>query len=419
MKTFSFSFFLLISLLSAVTARAEVRLPAVFSDHMVLQQKQAIRVWGWGDKSEEVEVSLGKSAVKTVVDDMGKWEVKLPPLEASVEPLKLLVKGKNQIEFKDVLIGEVWLCSGQSNMEWSVAASGNAQQEIAAAKYPLIRHIKVPLVQSNVPLDNFNGSWQVCSPETAAGFTACGYFMARKLQEELKIPIGLINSSWGGTRVEPWTPPVGFQKVEALRDVYESVMGRTPGTDAYTTRLTKHIKELENWTARAKQQLKANELVSPSPNYPNELAPFGSNQDPTMLYNGMIHSIVGYGIRGAIWYQGESNHNEGMLYLEKKKALIGGWRELWGQEFPFYYVQIAPYHYGDEDPTILAKFWEAQAAVQSIPKTGMVVTNDIATVNDIHPPNKQDVGLRLALLALQKDYGKTDIVAESPEVTKL
>lgn len=419
MKTFSFAVFLLISLLSVVTARADVRLPAIFSDHMVLQQKQAIRVWGWGDKGEEVEVLLGKSSVKTVVDEMGKWEVKLPPSDASLEPLKLVVQGKNRVEFSDVLIGEVWLCSGQSNMEWSVAASGNAQPEIAAAKYPLIRHIKVPLVQSNVPLDNFNGSWQVCSPETAAGFTACGYFMARKLQEELKIPIGLINSSWGGTRVEPWTAPIGFQKVAALRDIYESVMGRTPGTEAYTTRLAQHIQEIEKWTALAKQQLQANELVSPSPSYPTQLAPFGSNQDPTMLYNGMIHSIVGYGIRGAIWYQGESNHTEGMLYLEKKKALIGGWRELWGQDFPFYYVQIAPYHYGDEDPAILAKFWEAQAAVKSIPKTGMVITNDIATVNDIHPPNKQDVGLRLALLALKNDYGKSDIVAESPEVTKL
>jgi sialate O-acetylesterase len=243
--------------------------------------------------------------------------------------------------------------------------------------------------------------------------------MARKLNQELNVPIGLINSSWGGTRVEPWTPPVGFQRVSALQDIYQSVMGRTPGTSAYMSRLEKHIADLEQWTASAKLQLKSNELVSPSPSYPAELAPFGSNQDPTMLYNGMIHSIVGYGIRGAIWYQGESNHAEGMLYLEKKKALIGGWRELWGQEFPFYYVQIAPFQYGNEDPTILAKFWEAQAAVQTIPKTGMVVINDIATVNDIHPPNKQDVGLRLALLALKKDYGKSDVVAESPEVEKL
>jgi sialate O-acetylesterase len=413
----SVAFFLF--LMGGTVAQAEISLPAIFSDHMVLQQKQSIRVWGWGEKGEAVKVSLGKATVTTEVNASGRWEVKLPALEASKESLTLVAEGKNKVEFKDVLIGEVWLCSGQSNMEWPVAASSNAQEEIAAAKYPMIRHIKVPLVQSNVPLDNFNGSWQVCSPETAAGFTACGYFMARKLNQELDIPIGLINSSWGGTRVEPWTPPIGFQRVGALQDIYQSVMGRTPGTPAYIESLEKHIAEVDAWSATAKQQLKTNAVVMPSPSFPAELTPFASNQDPTMLYNGMIHSIVGYGIRGAIWYQGESNHAEGMLYLEKKKALIGGWRELWGSDFPFYYVQIAPYHYGSEDPTILAKFWEAQAAVQSIPKTGMVVINDIATVNDIHPPNKQDVGLRLALLALKNDYGKADVVAHSPEVAKL
>ena len=263
-------------------------------------------------------------------------------------------------------------------------------------------------------------TWQVCSPETVAGFTACGYFMARHLQKELDVPVGLVNSSWGGTRVEPWTAPVGFQRVAALQDIYQSVIGRTPGTPQYRDRLAAHIKALEEWMLKGKAALNSNESPAPSPNYPAELTPFASNQDPTMLYNGMIHALVGFPIRGAIWYQGESNHTEGMLYVEKKKALINGWRELWGQgDFPFYYVQIAPFQYGNEDPTILAKFWEAQAAVQQIPNTGMVVINDIATLNDIHPPNKQDVGLRLALLALKNDYGKQDVVANSPEFDTL
>ena len=246
--------------------------------------------------------------------------------------------------------------------------------------------------------------------------------MARKLQQELDVPVGLINSSWGGTRVEPWTPPVGFQKVEALQNIYQSVVGRTPGTPEYRSRLESHVKAIEAWTTKANGALKESLAsgVEPNPAFPAELAPFTSNQDPTMLYNGMIHSLVGFPIRGAIWYQGESNHGEGMLYLEKKKALIGGWRELWGQgEFPFYFVQIAPFRYGNEDPAILARFWEAQAAVQTIAHTGMVVINDIATLNDIHPPNKQDVGLRLAQLALKNDYGKTNIVANSPEFDKL
>jgi sialate O-acetylesterase len=342
-------------------------------------------------------------------------------MPANKSPSSLIIQGSNRIEIKDVLVGEVWICSGQSNMEWSVAASMNPQEEIAAANHPLIRHIKVPLVPSMMPLENFQSSWQVCSPNTAAGFTAVGYYMARELSIKLDIPVGLINSSWGGTRVEPWIPPVGFQRVEALQNIYQSVVGRTPGSAPYAKRLDEHIKSLEDWLVKAKTYKDRREVLSPNPSFPAELSPYASNQDPTMLYNGMIHSIVGYPIRGAIWYQGESNHDEGMLYLEKKKALIQGWRELWGQgDFPFYYVQIAPFRYGDKDPTTLAKFWEAQAAVQSVvPKTAMVVINDIATVNDIHPPNKQEVGRRLALLALANDYGMKDVAARSPELVSM
>ncbi|MDA1230071.1 MAG: 9-O-acetylesterase [Planctomycetota bacterium] len=408
------------SLMLTNDTSADVRLPAVFGDHMVLQQQMTIRIWGWADAGESVAVTLGSNTVTAKPDDTGRWQVELPEMTASKQPVKLTVKGKNTLEFHDVLIGEVWLCSGQSNMEWTVGSCTNAAAEIAAAKSPMIRHIKVPLVQSTVPLDDFKSSWQVCSPETAGGFTACGYFMARELQKQLDVPVGLVNSSWGGTRVEPWTPPVGFQNVPALQDTYRSVIGRTPGTPEYRERLNAHINVTAEWLTKAKAVVNTNQTLAPSPAYPAELTPFTSNQDPTMLYNGMIHSLVGFPIRGAIWYQGESNHTEGMLYLEKKKALIGGWRQLWKQgEFPFYYVQIAPYQYGSEDPAILPKFWEAQAAVQQIPHTGMVVINDIATLNDIHPPNKQDVGYRLALLALKNDYGKKEIVANSPEFDSL
>lgn len=412
----------LFTMLFADRVCADVKLPAVFSDHMVLQQQLPLRIWGWADGGEKVTVSIGSSSESVTTPENGRWEVKLPAMTASKTPTSIKVQGNNTVEISDVLIGEVWLCSGQSNMEWPVAACVNAKEEIAAAQYPLIRHIKVPLVPSTVPLDNFQSGWQVCSPETAGSFTACGYFMARKLYQDLDVPVGLINSSWGGTRVEPWTPPVGFQKVEALQDIYKSVVGRTPGTSEYRGRLEAHVKAVEAWITKAHAALTGpiSAAIEASPAFPAELAPFTSNQDPTMLYNGMIHSLVGFPLRGAIWYQGESNHGEGMLYLEKKRALIGGWRELWGQgNFPFYYVQIAPFRYGNEDPTILARFWEAQAAVQTIPQTGMVVINDIATLNDIHPPNKQDVGLRLAQLALKNDYGKTDVVANSPEFESL
>jgi len=412
--------FAIVLMLRIDSVQADVRLPAIFSDHMVLQQQQKLRIWGWADAGENVTVTLASNAMSGKADASGRWQIELPAMAASKTPATISVKGKNTVEIKDVLIGEVWLCSGQSNMEWPVAACTNSNEEIAAANYPMIRHIKVPLVPSTTPLDDFKSNWQVCSPATAGGFTACGYFMARKLQKELDVPVGLVNSSWGGTLVEPWTPPVGFMRVEAMQKIYQSVIGRTPGTTPYQSRLNAYIKAIEDWTVKAKAAASSIESVAPSPAYPAELVPFTSHQDPSMLYNGMIHSLVGFPIRGAIWYQGESNHGEGMLYLEKKKALINGWRELWGQgDFPFYYVQIAPFQYGNEDPAILAKFWEAQAAVQAIPKTGMVVINDIATVSDIHPPNKQDVGLRLAQLALKNDYGKTDLIANSPEFSTL
>ncbi len=401
-------------------ASADVSLPTFFSDHMVLQQQTPVRIWGWADGGEAVTVSLGQHTVSTEADRKGNWKVELPALPASKQPATISIKGNNEVQIQDVLIGEVWLCSGQSNMEWTVRSSTNAAAEIAVADYPMIRHMKVPRIPNTTPQNNVQTEWQICSPATAGDFTACGYFMARKLFRDLDVPIGLVNSSWGGTRVEPWTPPVGFEKVEAVQDIYQSVIGRTPGNQAYNDRLSTYISATEGWLTKARASLSDAASLDAAPAYPAELTPFKSHQDPTMLYNGMIHALVGFPIRGAIWYQGESNHTEGMLYFEKKKALINGWRELWGQgDFPFYYVQIAPFQYGSEDPQILAKFWEAQAAVQQLPNTGMVVINDIATLNDIHPPNKQDVGLRLANLALKNDYGQHDLVANSPEFDSL
>ena len=401
-------------------ATADVRLPGFFSDHMVMQRDAELRIWGWCEANENVTVSLGGQTASTQGRQDGTWRVTLPAMKASAEPKTLQVKGNNSLELTDILIGEVWLCSGQSNMEWTVASSTDRDIEIAAADLPLIRHVKVAHRPSNVPLEDITATWTVCSPAVVSSYTAAGYFMAKHLHQELGVPIGLINSSWGGTRVEPWTPPTGFQQVPALENIYQSVLARTPGTESYQKKLAAFIDSTERWTNQAKEALKTTQTLSPSPAYPENLKPFQSHQDPTMLYNGMIHALVGFPIRGAIWYQGESNHTEGMLYFEKKKALINGWRKLWKQgDFPFYYVQIAPFQYGNEDGAILAKFWEAQAAVQQLPNTGMVVINDIATLNDIHPPNKQDVGHRLALLALKYDYGKDQVVANSPELASL
>ena len=406
--------------LHACTLPCSGQTPGFFGDHMVLQQESEIPVWGWCDPGEDISVTLGKAEATTTGDSTGTWRVTLPAMRASTDPFTLRVEGTNSIEISDVLIGEVWLCSGQSNMEWTVDRSTNHDAEIAAADFPFIRHIKVAKRSSTTPLDDIKADWTVCSPQVAGSYTAAGYFMARTLHKELGVPVGLINSSWGGTRVEPWTPSVGFENVPKLQSTYQSVIGRTPGTEQYQNRLQQFINSNKAWNQQAELSLPEKEAVKPSPNFPQELKAFTSHQDPTMLYNGMIHALVGFPIRGAIWYQGESNHAEGMLYFEKKKALIEGWRSLWGQgDFPFYYVQIAPFLYGNEDGTVLARFWEAQAAVQQLPNTGMVVINDIATLDNIHPPNKQDVGNRLAMLALKNNYGRIDIIADSPEFDSL
>lgn len=406
---------LIIQIAANKQCHADVRLPGFFGDHMVLQQGQEIPIWGWADPGEAVNVTFGQSTAATKADQEGNWRVSLPAMKAAMTPLQLKVTGKNQIEIADILIGEVWLCSGQSNMEWSVKQSLDSDQEIAAANYPMIRHMKAPRKPSTVPLNDIQTQWQVCSPKTVAGFTAAGFYMARHLHKELGVPIGLVNSSWGGTRVEPWTPPNGFRNVPALSEISQSVSRRTPGTPANRKLMDVHFEATKAWLTAAEQDLSAGRPISPNPGFPADLLPFKSHQDPTMLYNGMIHALVGFPIRGAVWYQGESNHSEGMVYFEKKKALINGWRELWGQgDFPFYFVQIAPFQYGNEDPTILAEFWEAQAKVLSLANTGMVVINDIATIKNIHPPNKQEVGRRLALLALTHEYGNDEVVASGP-----
>lgn len=398
----------------ATSAFADVRLPGFFGDHMVLQQEKPIRIWGWADAGEQVTVSFGDATVQATTGADGKWTTELPAIKASKEPRELIVKGNNDLRLKDVLVGEVWLCGGQSNMEWNVQRSLNAKDEIAAANYPLIRHMKVARRQSTVPLDDIDSEWQICSPQTVANFTACGYFMARHLLTELDVPIGLVNSSWGGTRVEPWTPPVGFESVPSQRATYDSVMLRTPGTEKYNSVLGKYVRDTEAWLKASRSALAQGDQIEVAPTFPTSIAPYKNRQDPTQLYNGMIHGLVGYTIRGAIWYQGEANRADGMAYLDKKKALIGGWRKLWGQgDFPFYYVQIAPFKYGNDSPSMLPRLWEAQAAVETVPNTAMVVTNDIATLDNIHPPNKQDVGKRLALLALKNLYGR-DVVARSP-----
>jgi len=407
---------LALCLVAAVSAaRADVSLPHVFGSHMVLQRDTKIPVWGWAAPGEPVKVSLGSGpAVPALANAAGEWRVTLPPMPAG-GPHKLTVAGRTTVVLEDVLVGEVWLCSGQSNMEWTLGGADRAQEEIAAAEWPQIRHLGIPKVTSAVPEKDVNAEWRVCSPATAAGFTAVGYFFGRELHRTLKVPVGLINSSWGGTRIEPWTPPAGFGAADTLADIRTRVALADPRTDAHRARLRDYLATNAAWTARAQAALASGAVLEPLPPYPPELAPLRGHQDPCALYNAMIHPLVPYAIRGAIWYQGESNHGEGKLYTDKTRALVEGWRGAWNQgPLPFYYVQIAPFQYGEEDPFILPEFWEAQAAAQAIPDTGMAVIHDVGNIRDIHPRNKQEVGRRLALLALAKTYGAKDTVFSGP-----
>jgi len=348
----------------------------------------------------------------------GTWKATLPGCPAG-GPFRLVASGANQAVSNDVLVGEVWLCSGQSNMEFTVDGVNHADQERAAATDPQIRQLYVPRRPASQPEAVIDAHWTVASPSTVGGFTACGYFMARSLRKDLGRPVGLINASWGGTRIEPWTPRSGFALVPALAEVTQQLDALDPKNPVYQKALASHIDAVGHWVEDSRAALAAGRTVPPSPRMPAQIQPLAERldpqQQPTTLFNGMINGLVGFGLRGAIWYQGESNHGEGMLYTEKMKALIGGWRQLWGVgDFPFYFVQIAPYSYGGEEPTMVPKFWVAQSAALAIPNTGMVVTSDIGSLTDIHPKNKQEVGRRLALLALAKAYGKAGVVCEGP-----
>ncbi len=370
--------------LTTASTRADVKLPAIFGDHMVLQRDQKIPVWGWADEDELVIVQFHDQVVQTRAKG-GKWSVNLSPMKGSSTGKDFLVLGKNRVELKDVLVGEVWFCSGQSNMEMTVGSSKNAKEEIAAANNPRIRHFKVPHVTSTKPETEVKttGGWQLTTPEVAGSFTAVGYFFAREIEKDLDVPIGLIGCNWGGTRIEPWTPPIGFQQVPALKSISTNLV---------------------NFPQKSAAKSKDGKAIIGADGKPVMTI---NQQSALAIYNAMVHPIVPYAMRGALWYQGESNNGEGMLYFEKMKALISGWRTIWNQgSFPFLFVQLAPYNYGPTRTEALPGIWEAQTASLAIPNTGMAVTTDITTLNNIHPPDKQGVAHRLALWALAKTYGQ-------------
>jgi sialate O-acetylesterase len=387
----------LLSVFSAVTLHADVTMPNIFNSNMVLQREKDVPVWGWSSPGEKISIKFMAQNLQTTADASGKWQTKLAPMSAG-GPFKMEVSGKNNtLVFKNVLVGEVWLCSGQSNMQWPVKKSLNPELETVNANHPEIRLFYVPRLMSNLPQTNVNAQWQVCSPQTIVEFSATAYFFGREISKNLNVPVGLINASWDSTRICPWTPTTGYKAVPSLREIAKIV----------NDKIAKYQKILIGSSNSASYKTAKTEKMS-------EILPFDNNESPTVLYNAMIHPLVPLAIRGTIWYQGEANRGEGMLYFNKMQALINGWRSVFrNEDMPFYFAQLAPNDYGN-NAEALPEIWEAQVASLSIPNTGMAVTMDIGDVKDIHPRNKQEVGRRLALQALNKTYGRKNIICDSP-----
>ncbi len=387
--------------------RADVRLPAVFSDHMVLQQDLRLPVWGWADEDERVTVTFHGRSVSTTTHD-GVWTVRLPRQRAG-GPFPFVVEGKNRIEFGDVLVGEVWVCSGQSNMEFPLNRSFESQADIDSARNLNLRLLTVQKRKAEAPTNDISGSWVVCDSESVPGFSAVAYYFGRDLQKSLGVPVGLIHTSWGGSPVEAWV----------RRELLETHPGyRRDILDPYPEQVRSYREALAKWETEAASL--RNDGKQPTRGRPWE--PWR----PSELYNGMIAPLVHYGIRGAIWYQGESNADRAWQYRTLYPDMIRNWRVDWNQgDFPFLAVQLAPWDKnrrrspeqitGEIGESTWAELREAQMlATENLPAVGMAVITDVGDKDDIHPTKKQPVGERLALLARSIAYGER-LVAQGPQ----
>ena len=412
-KTYTFVGLVLVLIAFVASAEAAPRTAGVFTDHMVLQRDIPVAVWGWADPGEAITVSLAGHSCKTTADSDGKWSCKLPKMDAG-GPFELRVEGKDaSITKEDVFVGEVWLCSGQSNMVWPVSRSNNFEKEKAAADLPKIRMFTVQRRPSDKPEDDCQGEWVVCSPETVGSFSAAGFFFGRELFEALDVPIGLINSSWGGTPVQAWTSMNSQKSVSEIEPVLQQWKEQV---EKWPQTKQSHDKRMAAWKAAVAKAKEAGEKAPNKPRPPQN--PLTNPRRPACLFNGMIAPLVPYTIRGAIWYQGEANsRGPSDLYGLQLQTMIDNWRALWKQgDFAFIYVQLANFRTPQTKP-VEENGWvivqEEQFKTLKHPNTGMAVIIDIGEANNIHPTNKQDVGKRLALWALGTTYGQ-DLTYSGP-----
>ena len=409
-------------LLGGAEAWAEVRLASPFTSHLVLQRELAVPVWGTAEPGERVVVSFAGQRRKTKADAAGKWRVELKPMKASSEGRELIVSGSKTaapVKLDDVLVGEVWLCSGQSNMDFTVAKTEkfyfagvvNEAEEVAAANHPRIRMFTGEWQKSYEPAERVGGEWQVCTPATVREFSAVGYFFARRVQQELDVPVGIVKLTFGASCAQAW--------------VRREAMAADPRTAAELAKFDEQVTAFRSDPAArekyeealAEWKVKADEAKAKgvrAPRGPRNPDPVQDQHNPTVMFNGMVAPVVPYAIRGVLWYQGESITAPRELFPVWNEMLIRDWRGLWNRELPFYFVQLAGLDAKSNSPEVRA----LQAAALKLPRTGMAVTIDVGDKKDVHPKNKQAVGDRLARLALARTY-RRDIADSGPRAIQV
>ena len=393
-----------------MSASADIQLSALFSDGMVFQRNKPIEIWGQVEPNEKVTLRFGGVVRKTHADKNGNFEIKLKSMSASSKPRSLLIRsGSEQVEIKNVLVGEVWLCSGQSNMEWTVKQSANYEEEKDLARYPQIRMITVKKTFSTEPENTFEGRWRATTPESVGSFSAVGYYFGRELHNDLNVPIGLISSAWGGTAIHSWSPMKSLEK-------YPDVIAYRDLKIKQAKQITKDKLEQDNkiivaeWKAAKERSKTTGEEVRQWPKLKRH--PIDSQDYHSNLFNGMIHPLIPYSIKGVIWYQGEANagsHKEAKLYRDLLENLTQSWRHAWGDIFSFYAVQLVNFMQPVKTPIqdsgwahIRQSFLDYHKEVDN---AAMVVGIDVGDAWDIHPKDKQTIGYRLAQQALVNDYG--------------
>jgi sialate O-acetylesterase len=371
---------------------------------MVLQREKPVAVWGWADVGEAVTVAFADQSKTATADAEGKWLLRLDALPASAEPRSLVVTGKaeRRLEVKDVLVGEVWLGSGQSNMAMIVQNSQNFEAEKAAAKYPLIRHYQEDSAPADQPKAEGKGRWRSCAPETVGGFSAVLYFFGREIHREVGVPVGLVNTSVGGTPIESWVSAETQSSAPATKARYESQLKAHVEFDAAKATAA-YEKQVAAWKVTAEKAKAAGKEVPRKPVDPIANRKFKGG--PAALYNGKVVNLAPYTLRGMLWYQGEGNAGNPGLYETQLTQLVTSWRALWQDEVPFAWVQLPNYRTSNSESW--PRLRESMMKVLALPKTGMAITLDIGDPLDIHPKNKQDVGKRLSYWALATVYGRT------------